>query len=168
MASGSVVKDEGRRGTTWRVKYTDASGSQIMETLGKAADGWTKRKAEAELRERLVRVEKKDWRKPAPLTFGEYSATWYAEGKRAGKWKPKTVTQYRSVLRRLGETFGTMPVAAIRPRDVSAYIAAASELAAPATVGRDLDVLFTIFRCAQREELVESNAAEAAERPKVK
>ena len=88
MANGSLVKYEGKRGITWRIKYTDADGRQCMETVGRASEGWTKRKAEAELRERLVRVEKKHWRKPAPLTFGEYSATWYAEGKHAGKWKP--------------------------------------------------------------------------------
>ncbi len=51
---------------------------------------------------------------------------------------------------------------------MSAYIAAASELAAPATVGRDVSVLHAIFRSAQREELIESNPAAGAERPKVK
>jgi hypothetical protein len=44
-------------------------GRQVMETLGPEREGWTGRKAEAELRERLVRVEKRGWRRPAPLTF---------------------------------------------------------------------------------------------------
>ena len=34
-------------------------------------------------------------------------------------------------------------------------------------VGRDVSVLHAILRTAQREELVSSNAAEAAERPKL-
>jgi hypothetical protein len=33
-------------------------GRHVMETLGPQREGWTGRKAEAELRERLVRVEK--------------------------------------------------------------------------------------------------------------
>jgi integrase len=44
-------------------------GRHVMETLGPQREGWTGRKAEAELRERLVRVEKEGLRRPAPLTF---------------------------------------------------------------------------------------------------
>ena len=67
-------KDRGKRGTVWRVKYRDASGKQTMETLGPAKskdrpDGWTKRKAEAALRARLVAVEREGYRRPAPTTF---------------------------------------------------------------------------------------------------
>jgi integrase len=60
-----------------------------------------------------------------------------------------------------------MPVAAIRPRHVAEYVAAASRDSGAATVSRDLAVLHAIFKTAFREELVDRNPAEAAERPKL-
>ena len=59
-----------------------------------------------------------------------------------------------------------MPLAAIRPRDVAAYVAQVSADYAPATVVRDVSVLHAIFTSAKLEELVDSNPAERAERPK--
>jgi hypothetical protein len=50
-----------------------------METLGREADGWTERKAEAELRERLVRVERHRYRRPPPLTFAAFAERWVDE-----------------------------------------------------------------------------------------
>jgi hypothetical protein len=35
MPSGAaVVRYSGKRGTVWRLKFVDASGCQVMETLG--------------------------------------------------------------------------------------------------------------------------------------
>jgi integrase len=167
MPSGAcVVRYEGKRGTVWRIKYADADGRQVMETLGPARQGWTERKAEAELRERLVRVERRGWRRPAPLTFAEYAETWRTEGERRRGWKPGSVRSYRVVVDRLAGYFGRMPLAAIRPRDVAAYVAEASADYAPATVVRDVSVLHAIFTTARREELVETNPAAQAERPR--
>jgi putative heme degradation protein len=60
MPSGScVVRYVGKRGVVWRVKYVDAAGEQVMETLGREAEGWNRRKAERELRHRLADVERK-------------------------------------------------------------------------------------------------------------
>ena len=37
MPSGAaVIKYEGKRGVVWRVKYNDADGRQVKETLGSA------------------------------------------------------------------------------------------------------------------------------------
>jgi integrase len=167
MASGSVIEYRGKRGKVFRVKYADATGKQVMETVGREADGWTKRKAEAELRDRLVKVERRGWRKPAPLTFGEYAQTWQSEGKTRRRWARRTVIQYRSILKRLDEHFGPIPLAAIRPRDVSAYVAAQGGSYEASTVSRDVSVLHDVFATAAREELVESNPASGAEHPKL-
>jgi integrase len=168
MPSGAcVVRYDGKRGTVWRIKYTDADGRQVMETLGPEREGWTEKKAEAELRERLVRVEKRGWRRPAPLTFGGYAETWFAEGETRRRWKEGTITQYRSIKRRLIDRFGPMPLAAIRPRHVADYVAEACANYGAATVSRDVSLLHAIFSTAKREELVDSNPAERAERPKV-
>jgi hypothetical protein len=51
MSSGAaVIKYEGKQGVVWRIKWRDAAGQQVQETLGTAADGWTKRRAESGLR----------------------------------------------------------------------------------------------------------------------
>jgi integrase len=167
MPSGSVIEYAGKRGIVYRVKYTDGDGRQVMETIGAERDGVTRKHAEAELRERLVKIDRKGWRKPAALTFATYAERWFAAGEQKRGWKPATVAQYRVVRRRLVEGFGPRPLAAIRPRDVAAYIAEMSNTYAPATVGVDVSILHAIFVSAQREELVETNPAARAERPKV-
>jgi integrase len=167
MPSGAcVIRYAGKRGVVFRIKYADAEGRQVMETLGPEREGWTERKAEAELRERLVRVERRGWRRPAPLTFSEYAETWFSEGESRRRWKLATVAQYRSIKQRLVEHFGPMPLAAIRPRHVAEYVAAASASYGAATVSRDVSLLHAIFSTAKREELVDSNPAERAERPR--
>lgn len=168
MPSGSgVIVYRGKRGVVFRVKYTDAAGVQVMETLGAERDGWTRKLAEAELRERVVRVERRGWRKPTPLTFRAYSDEWLAAGAVKRGWKPGTPIRYRAVLGRLNETFGSMALQAIRPRDVSAYITARLETFAAKTVNLDLNVLSDIFKTAIAEEVAETNPVAGVQRPKV-
>jgi hypothetical protein len=71
--AAAVVVYEGKRARTFRVKYRDAAGKQVMETVGKASDGWTRRKAEGELRTRLVAVEKEGLGNIEPITFGTFA-----------------------------------------------------------------------------------------------
>lgn len=163
----AVIPYHGKRGTVWRIKYADADDRQVMETLGPEREGWTRKKAEAELRERLVRVERKSYRRPAPLTFSEYATTWFAEGATRRRWKPSTVAQYRSLERRLVEHFGPIPLGAIRPRHIAEYVADKSGEYGASVVVRDVALLHAIFKTAIKEELVESNPAAGAERPKL-
>ena len=152
----------------WRIKYADATGKQVMETVGAERDGITRKIAEAELRDRLVKVERRGWRKPAPLTFRTYAEQWFEQGPSRRGWKPGTVGMYRSIHRRLVDWFGPMRLAEIRPRHVAAFIQAQTEeKRAAASIVRDLAVLHALFKTALREELVDSNPAEAAERPKI-
>ena len=92
-------------------------------TASAERDGVTRKQAEAELRERLVRVERKAYRRPKPITFGEYADTWLEEGKRRRRWKPRTVVAYENALERLKPFFGPLRLGSIRPRDVAAYVA---------------------------------------------
>jgi integrase len=167
MPSGSVIEYRGKRGTVWRIKYADADGKQVMETVGAEREGWTRKKAEAELRERLVKVERRGWKRPRPLTFAQYADTWFAEGEVRRRWRPRTVIQYRSIAKRLKTHFGLFPLAAIRPRHVAEYVAAQAEQYEASTVSRDLSLLFDILKTAKREELIESNPVEGAEHPKL-
>ena len=54
---GRVWRYEGTRGVTWRIRYRDASGRRIMETLGKEP-AWNRKRAQTELRRREVDVER--------------------------------------------------------------------------------------------------------------
>jgi len=50
MPSGAcVVTYHGKRGKVFRIKYVDADGSQQMETLGAEREGWSEKKAQAEV-----------------------------------------------------------------------------------------------------------------------
>jgi hypothetical protein len=65
----AVIRYEGARGVSWRVKYADASGRQVMETLGREPE-WDRRKAERALGARLADVDK-GMRKPKRRTFDD-------------------------------------------------------------------------------------------------
>lgn len=167
MASGSVIEYAGKRGVVWRIKWTDAAGKQVQETVGAERDGVTRKTAEVELRERLTRVAKKGYRRPQPITFATYSRTWFEEGQVRRGWKPKTVLAYENSLGHLEPSFGRLPLAAIRPRDIAAHVRTALETLSPATVNVDITVLGDIFKTAKREELIDSNPADGVERPKI-
>jgi hypothetical protein len=112
MASRSVIRYDGKRGTVWRIKYVDAAGKQVQETVGAEHDGVTRKQAEAELRARLVRVERKGYRRPKALTFAEWADVWSAEGQTRRGWKPRTVGVYRNAL----EQYLKPAVGAFTPR----------------------------------------------------
>lgn len=139
MPSGAgVIKYEGARGVTWRIKLTDHDGRQVMETVGKAAAGITEKDAKAELRERLVRVERKQYRRPDPVTFRQASKRWREEVGARKQWRPATVAQYVSILERLNKQFGHHRLADVRPTHVSEYVTAMAKTHAEASVSRDM------------------------------
>lgn len=167
MPSGAaVVRYDGKRGTTWRIKWRDAAGVQQMETVGREVDGFKERDAQAALRERLVSA-RKGYRRPERVTFASYRETWFEEGKRRRAWKPRTLLAYQTCLGHLGEFFDPMPLGAIRPRHVAEYVRQALDDFAAKTVNLHLSVLHDVLRTAKAEELIDSNPAEGVERPKI-
>ena len=167
MASGAaVVEYRGRRGLVYRIKYIDADGRQIMETVGGERDGWTRKKAEAELRERLVRVDKKGWRRPRRLPFRSYAEDWMEATAVKRAWSPNTRRAYRGGMKRILPFFGSMALDGIKPSHVAAFTREAIGRHGPTTVNQDLNLLHNIFASAVREELIDSNPATRPERPK--
>jgi integrase len=161
-----LITYRGTRGTTWRLKYRDAGGKQVMETVGHEHDGFTRKDAKAALRARLAAVDK-GYRRPRQLTFKRYRETWFEQGMVRRRWAKRTEIQYRSILKRLGETFDPLPLTAIRPSHVAEYVAAQSHHYEASTVSRDVGVLHDVLATALREELVDSNPAAGAEHPKL-
>ena len=75
---GRVWRYEGPRGVIWRIRYRDASGRRVLETLGSEPE-WSRTRAEKELRRRLVDVERDGYRKPEKITFATFAERWLEE-----------------------------------------------------------------------------------------
>jgi integrase/recombinase XerD len=156
MARGSVIRYEGARGTVWRIKYVDASGKQVMETVGSERDGFTEQRALDELERRRVEV-RDGFRKPEARAFRQTAQEWHAAERVARGWKPVTATKYRQSAEHLAAHFRG-PLEALRSAErVDAYRdeALAAGLA-PATVSRHLTVLNLILAWAVRKGLLGS------------
>lgn len=163
---GSIILWKGKRGRVWRIKYADATGKAVMETIGPERL-FSRSDVEAELRDRLVKVEQKRWEKPKPITFRQYQATWFEREERLRHWKPATISAYGHTLKRLTAQFGPMKLGEIRPRDVAPYVSDVSKRLAPASVNFDVGVLYDVMKTAKKEELIDSNPAEGADRPRI-
>lgn len=168
MPSGAcVIRYDGKRGVVWRIKYADADGRQVMETVGREPDV-TRKRAEAELRERLVRVEQKQYRRPEPLTFAVAAKRWRVEVGARKQWRPATLAQYRSIGERLDDAFGPTRLADVRPADVSRYVTEMLKTHAAASVSRDLSILHAVFEWAVGLELLDRNPTRGVPRPTVR
>jgi integrase len=168
MASGCVVPYHGKRGTVWRISWRDATGKQTMETLRRAADGWTEKKAKAELRNRLSDVDRNGYRAPAPVTFAAFAERFASEYLPGRNLKPSTLVDYELTIRlHLGPFFGSIKLAAIEPAHVDAYIAAKTKTLSPKTVTNDLALLGVMFKVARRWRLVTTNAVDDVDGPRL-
>ena len=63
--TGGIVTRQGKNGTTYQLRFL-ADGRRQYLTLGSAADGWDRAKAEAELQNVLADVRRGVWKPPAP------------------------------------------------------------------------------------------------------
>jgi integrase len=160
-----LLRYEGKRGAVWRIRYRDATGKQVMETVGAERDGVTQTVAARVLRERRAAVDK-GYHRPKLLTFDAYAETWLEEEQVRRAWAPQTVAQYPSHLRRLRAFFGSSKLDAISRREVRRYIAVHMGEFSATTVNRDVTVLHDVLGTAFDAELIASNPAERAPRPK--
>jgi integrase len=168
MASGSVIRYEGARGDVFRIKYRDAAGRQVMETLGAAADGWNERKAQRELRNRMTDVERDGYRRLEALSFAAFATRFQGDYLPGRNLKPSTTLDYENTIRRhLLPFFGELDLASITPADVDAYVAAKTGKLSPKTIGNHLGTLGVMFKVAQRWRLVHSNPVTGVDRPRV-
>jgi integrase len=151
---GSVIEYRGKRGVVWRIKYADASGKQVMETVGAERDGVTRKQAEAELRERIVRVEQSQYRKPSALPFADAAERWYASERVSRAWKHSTARHYRHWADDLCEYFH-LPIATIKQRHCIEYrdwALSESSYSSPASVNSRLTILRMILGWAKDSE----------------
>ena len=162
----AVIPYQGKRGTVWRLKFSDVDGRQVMQTLGSEADGWTRQRAERELGKRLDLVSRERWRKPARETFADFAERFQADYLPGRNLKPSTLIDYRATIRlHLLPHFGDLELAAIEPAAVDTYITTKRNLS-PKTVNNHLTLLGLMFKVAQRWRLVTGNPVELVDRPR--
>jgi integrase len=162
-----VIRYAGKRGDTWFVKYLDASGRQVKERLGKASEGWNRKRAEAELRVRLVSVERDGYRRPEPTRFETFAREWLDDYPTAKGLKLSTVEGYAAIVERhLIPAFGTVKLAEIDLEPVERYVASKRRAGLkPRTVNRHLNVLSRVLASAANRGLVRGNVVSLVERP---
>jgi integrase len=165
----AVVRYEGKRGAVWRIKYRDAAGKQVLETLGPEPP-WTERKAERELGKRLAAVDE-GFRKPERVTFGEFAGRFVREYLPGRNLKPTTVENYGYILRgHLLPFFGDRTLADVeaRPELIDAYVALKTGRGLSAkTIQNHLLLLNVMLRRAVVWRLIRTNPIASIDRPSV-
>src|SRR4051812_33421006 len=124
----AVVRYKGKGGAVWRIKYRDAAGRQVQETLGPEPP-WTERKAQRELGKRLAAVDE-GFRKPDRVTFANFAERFVRDYLPGRNLKPTTTENYRYILdRHVLPFFGDLVLAELeaRPELIDGYIALKAE-----------------------------------------
>jgi integrase len=165
----AVIRYEGKRGAVWRIKYRDAAGKQVQETLGPEPP-WTDRKAQRELGKRLAAVDD-GFRKPERTTFADFIDRFEREYLPGRNLKPTTAENYGYILRRhLLPFFGDLSLAEIeaRPELIDAYVALKSDAElSPKTIQNHLLLLSVMLRRAVVWRLIRTNPVSSIDRPRL-
>jgi integrase len=164
----AVIAYKGKRGTVWRAKYIDSTGRQVMETLGREDEGWTRKAAQQALRERLVDVKREGLRKADPTRFGAFVDGWLQAYTTSRELKRSTVEGYEQIVaKHLRPAFADGLVSAIDEDKLERYVAEKiSDGYSGRTINRHLNLLSLIFRAAMRRKLIRTNPVPNIERPK--
>lgn len=170
MSRGAaVIRYQGRRGPVWRIKYRDAAGKQIQETLG-LEPPWTERKAQRELGKRLAAVDE-GYRKPERVNFEDFSERFVREYLPGRNIKPTTAENYGYILHRhLLPFFGDKALSDLeaRPELIDGYVALKAESGlSPKTIQNHLLLLNVMLRRAVVWRLIRTNPISSVDRPRL-
>lgn len=167
---GRVWRYQGKRGTVWRIRYRDANGRRVLETLGKEPT-WNRRLAERELRRRLVDVEREGYAKPAKLTFAAFSERWLDEYLPGRNLKLTTQDGYRQTLQRhLLPVLGhhTLERLEHEPQLLDHYITQKTRAGlSPKTITNHILLLQVMLKTAVRWRLIRHNPVHDIDRPRL-
>jgi integrase len=167
---GRVWRYEGKRGVVWRIRYRDATGRRILETLGKEP-AWDRKRAEAELRRRLVDVEREGYRVPEKTAFAEFAERWLTEHLPGRGLKQTTIESYRQTLdRHLLPAFGRHQLTELerRPELIDRYVTDKTRAGlSPKTITNHLLLLQVMLKRAVRWRLIQRSPLQDVERPRL-
>ena len=171
MANGSVVQYAGKRGMVYRIKYRDASGKQVQETLGRPEDGWSERKAKQALKNRLADVDREGFVKPAKTTFAELAQRYMDDYLPGRNLKRTTQESYRQTLEgHLIPFFGDAELSTLarKPELIDRYVAAKTkDSLSSKTIRNHLIVLGVVLKRAMVWGLIQTNPMAVIEKPRV-
>ena len=169
MARGSaVIPYHGKRGTVWRIKYADADGKQVMETVGSERDGWIEDEGRARPRSEAGRgragdaeAEQAHVRRPRHRVRRVALA--------AKPRKKSTVIDYKATIRNhLSPAFGSLDLGALSRQPEAFEKYAAMKLSAgrsAKSVRNDLVLLGLMFKTARRWRWVSENPLDLVDPP---
>lgn len=167
---GRVWRYEGTRGVVWRIRYRDGAGRRVMETLGKEP-AWNRKRAEQELRRRLVDVERDGYTHPERITLAEFCERWLTEYLPGRGLKLTTLDGYKQTIRKhLLPALGRYSLQELerRPELIDRYVTRKiGEGYSPKTVTNHLLCLQVILKVAIRWRLISRNPVSDCERPRV-
>jgi integrase len=167
---GRVWRYEGPRGVRWRIRYQDASGRRVLETLGKEP-AWNRKHAHQELRRRLVDVERDHYRAPDKTTFSQFAERWQTEYLPGRGLKLTTQDSYRQTIRNhLVPYFGRHPLSKLEQETelIDQYITKKIQAGlSPKTVTNHLLCLQVMLKTAVRWRLIRHNPVTDCERPRI-
>jgi hypothetical protein len=113
-ATGTVVEQKTKHGKTYAIRYR-ANGQRWYETVGTAAEGVTRRKADEELQNVLALIRMGKWKPPidpspqVPLqdqTFDELAGEWLELYKTKRRPAARTLEHVEWALGHLRKYFG--------------------------------------------------------------
>jgi len=167
MPSGAcAIRRPGKKAVTWAIRWRDAAGAPCWEKLGREPQ-WNRQRAERELGKRLDAVEREGWRKPDRITFEAFAEKFQADYIPGRNLKPSTTIDYNGTLRlHLIPFFGHLPLAAIEPADVDAYIGEKTGTLSPKTISNHLGLLRVMFKVAKRWKLRSTNPIDDVDPPR--
>ena len=167
---GRVWRYQGPRGVVWRIRYRDATGKRILETLGKEP-AWTRGRADKELRRRLVDVERDGYTQPEKLTLRAFAERWQTDYLPGRGLKLTTLDGYRQALNRhLLPALGhhTLTHLEQHPELIDRYITKQIQAGlSPKTVTNHLLVLQVMLKRAVRWRLIRHNPVSDCDRPRL-
>lgn len=167
---GRVWRYQGTRGVVWRIRYLDASGRRVLETLGKEP-AWNRQLAERELRRRLVDVERDGYHKPQKITFDQFTTRWLDDYLPGRSLKLTTLDGYRQSLNRhLLPAFATLPLERLErePELIDRYITQKTRAGlSPKTITNHLLLLQVMLKTAVRWRLIRHNPVTDVQRPRL-
>ncbi len=128
-----------------------------IETLGKEPI-WNRRRAEQELRKRLVDVDRDGYQHPDNTTFAQFTERWLTDYLPGRGLKLTTEDGYRQTLRNhLLPAFGRLPLAHLQhqPELIDRYITRKTRAGlSPKTISNHLVLLHTMLKRAMRWRLI--------------
>lgn len=167
---GAVWRYPGKKGVVWRIRYRDASGRRILETLGPEPE-WNSRRSAAELRRRQVDVERQGYVRPDVVRLSEFAHEWLRDYVPTRGLKATTIESYRGAIEtHLIPALGRHTLAELErhPELIDRWVATSLRSGrSPKTVTNHLLVLQLVFKRAVRLRLVTRNPVSDVERPRL-